>query len=81
MTVRGRVQDGTVVIEDSVRLPEGAEVSVTVCEPVPHANTKLTPEQKKRMQEALARIQAIPNENPGDNFSGADHDRVLYGAP
>ncbi len=41
----------------------------------------MSQEQKERLQAALARIDALPNENPGDKFSGSDHDRQLYGAP
>ena len=31
--------------------------------------------------EIMDEIAALPDENPGDTFSGADHDKVLYGAP
>jgi hypothetical protein len=30
--------------------------------------------------EIMDRIAALPNENPGDTFSGRDHDKVLYPA-
>ena len=36
MVVRGRVQDGVVVLDNGVRLPEGQEVSVVAHATVPH---------------------------------------------
>ena len=39
----------------------------------------MTDDELQRYREALAEIESLPNENPGDTFSGADHDRVLYG--
>ena len=35
----------------------------------------------RRAREIMDRIAALPDENPGDGFSGADHDRVLYAGP
>lgn len=36
-------------------------------------------EQQKALREMFAEAESLPNENPGDNFSGTDHDLVLYG--
>jgi hypothetical protein len=41
----------------------------------------MSEEQLRRYRAALANIDAVEDENPGDTFCGADHDRVLYGAP
>jgi hypothetical protein len=38
----------------------------------------MTDEERRRYLEALAEIDAVENENPGDTFSGADHDQILY---
>ncbi len=76
MVIRGRVQSGVVVFDDDVSLPDGTEVSVVVSDAAEGAGRKMTEEQLRHYREALARIDALPNENPGDIFSGADHDQV-----
>ena len=86
MVARGRVQNGVVVLEEGVRLPEGTAVTVrpepNVCESeVGVPSDRMTEDELKRYREALAEIDSLPNENPGDTFSGADHDKVLYGKP
>src|SRR5712691_476185 len=84
MVARGRVKNGVIVLEEGVRLPEGAAVTV-VPEPglseseVRVPSDRMTEDELKRYRKALAEIESLPNENPGDTFSGADHDRVLYG--
>jgi len=63
-------------------MPEGARVSVTLAaqQAVP-PREQMSDEQRLKLLAALDGIAALPNENPGDTFSGADHDRVLYGEP
>ena len=84
MVARGRVQNGVVVLEEGVRLPEGTAVTV-LPEPdvfeseVGVPSDRMTEDELRRYREALAEIDSLPNENPGDTFSGAEHDRVLYG--
>lgn len=74
MVIHGRVVNGVVVFEQGVTLPEGAKATVVVEGP----RTPGQPDdEKRRVAEALARIDALPDENPGDTFSGADHDIVL----
>jgi uncharacterized membrane protein len=79
MVIRGRVQNGVVVLEDAVSVPEGTEVTVVVGTAPEAAGDSMTEENRRRLREALRRIESLPNENPGDTFSGADHDRALYG--
>jgi putative zinc finger/helix-turn-helix YgiT family protein len=80
LVIRGRVQKGVVVLE-AASVPEGTEVAVVV--PIaPQAVNETMPEaERQRVLQIMDRIAALPDENPGDTFSGADHDRVLYGAP
>lgn len=85
MTLQGKIQNGVVVLDQGTDLPEGTPVTVLV-ETRPPA---LWPAAEERMSEAEhrrilaigARIASLPDENPGDTFSGADHDKVLYGEP
>jgi hypothetical protein len=83
MTLQGVVQNGVVVLEPGALVPEGAVVSVVVA---PHTLTppkrdKMTEEERRRLLAIVDRIASLPNENPGDTFSGADHDKVVYGEP
>jgi predicted DNA-binding antitoxin AbrB/MazE fold protein len=93
MVIRGRVEHGVVVLDERVSLPEGTEVTVTIgAGPelgeamVPEVKPRddgdrMSDEERRRILEIMDRIAAMPDENPGDTFSGADHDKALYGAP
>ena len=79
MVIRGRVRNGVVVLEDDVCLPDGTEVSVVIRSFVDANAVEMTEEQQRRYREALDQVDSLPNENSGDSFCGADHDRALYG--
>jgi len=81
MVIQGRVENGVVVVDGDVSLPEGAEVSVVVRESSEEAPDKMTEAEHRRVKAIFDRLAAMPDENPGDAFSGADHDQVLYGEP
>ncbi len=84
MIAKGRVVNGVVVFDQGTSLPEGTVVSIVPARPTPSVTDPrdvMSEEQKERLQAALARIDALPNENPGDTFSGSDHDQELYGVP
>jgi len=81
MVIRGRIQKGVVVLDADASVPEGAEVSV-VFPPAPEQATETMPEaERQRILEIMDRIAALPIEGMTDPFSGADHDKVLYGKP
>jgi hypothetical protein len=85
MTIQGVVQNGVVVLEAGAGIPDGTPVTVVV-EPthatkVQQTSDQLTDEEIRRRKAILDEIAALPNENPGDAFSGRDHDKVLYGEP
>jgi hypothetical protein len=86
MVIRGRVHNGVVVFPEGVRLPEGSAVCI-----VPEgtmaavsqrtAAGQLSEEEHRKRLDILAEIAALPIEGSSEPFSGADHDRVLYGRP
>ena len=86
MVIHGRVHNGVVVFPEDIRLPEGTAVCI-----VPEATAAPVPPQPPadRLSEAehrtrlaiLEEIAALPIEGSSEPFSGADHDRVLYGRP
>ena len=79
MVVHGRVKNGVIVLDDAVSLPEGALVQVIVSSQPDDAGDKMSDIERERVKEMLDRIAAMPLEGPNELFSGADHDRILYG--
>jgi hypothetical protein len=79
MSIRGHVENGVVVLEPGATLPEGAEVAVAVVSMRGSDQDVLPDTERQRVREIMDRIAALPDENPGDSFGGAHHDRVLYG--
>ena len=79
MVIRGRIKNGVVVLDTGAAVPEGTEVAVTVPVAPQKANEVMPEAERQRVLAIMDRIAALPDENPGDTFSGADHDRVLYG--
>jgi hypothetical protein len=83
MTLHGKIQNGMVVLDDATNLPDGTPVTVLVEAQAPVAppalSDRMSEEEHRRVRAILDEITALPNENTGDAFSGADHDKVLYG--
>lgn len=79
MEIHGHIQHGVAVPDDLVALPEGSKVIIVM--PVSGASSAgaMSADETARFRRALAELDAAANENPGDDFSGADHDEVLYG--
>jgi hypothetical protein len=83
MVLHGKVHGGVVVLEGGEHLPEGARVAV-----IPEvqamltlpSTTQITPEEHARISSIFDRIAALPIKGETNPFSGADHDRALYGA-
>jgi tellurite resistance protein len=81
MEIRGRVENGVVVPVPGASLPEGAEVVVSVCAVSSDAGDEWPEAERQRAAQLMDHIASLPDENPDDRFSGADHDKVLYGKP
>jgi len=85
MTLQGRIHNGVVVLEGNAALPEGTPVTVVVDRPqkIPKAGQSdlMSEEEQRRVCEIIDRIAALPIEGSTEPFSGADHDKVLYGKP
>ena len=71
-TLTAVYENGVLRPSEPLPLDEGQAVEVTVT---------VTDELKRNRElvEALKRIAALPMESPDDGFTGADHDKVLYG--
>jgi hypothetical protein len=79
MEIQGHFKNGLIVPHDAISLPDGTVVTIMVGAALKARSETMSEEAHKRYLAALARIDAAANENPGDDFSGADHDRELYG--
>jgi hypothetical protein len=80
MEISGHIQNGHVVPERPLGLPDGSTVTIVVPAAQGGGPSAMSADQQSRYLNALAHIDALENEQPGDNFSGADHDQALYGA-
>jgi hypothetical protein len=85
MTLHGKIQNGVVVLDDGSHLPEGTPVTVLVS-PSATANSssqpeRMTEEERQRVLAIIDRTASLPIEGSDEPFSGADHDKVLYGEP
>ena len=78
MEIQGHYENGIVVPHEGANLPDGTEVTIVVRQSSQQKAQLMTEEERRRYLEALAEIDAVENENPGDTFSGADHDQILY---
>jgi hypothetical protein len=85
MTLHGKIHNGVVVLDDPANLPEGTPVTVLVETqtpvPPPAKGDRMSDEEHQRIIAIMDRIASLPDENPGDTFSGRDHDKALYGEP
>jgi len=79
MTYRGFVQNGVIVPTDALPLPEGSEVVIAACVHSETTGEVMSADELARYLAAFAQIDELPNERPGDNFDGCDHDSLIYG--
>ncbi len=77
MVIRGTAHNGQIKLESSL-LPEGTQVLIT---PIHSGSSEdLQKQDLNGLKAAIHRIASLTCENDSnDDFSGADHDKVLYG--
>lgn len=71
MVLRGRIEGGKIVLDESSSLPEGAKVEVHVLKPRPAGPLQMNPE--------LMQFLGMADDLPPDSSQSID--RILYGAP
>lgn len=81
MVISGRIHNGVVTLQGGVSLPEGMEVTVVAPAVGQSTHTTLPESDRLRILKIMDRIAALPIEDSTEPFSGADHDKVLYGNP
>jgi hypothetical protein len=77
MTSKGRIRNGSVVLDDPLALPEGAEVTVA-CDDL-EQNRRDDGESGPTLYERLKPMFGIANDLPPDGSRNLDH--YLYGSP
>jgi predicted DNA-binding antitoxin AbrB/MazE fold protein len=73
-TIQAVYADGVFKPSEPITIAEGTSVELTVRAEVPEA-----PVAAEVTRHALLEIASMPLQGPDDGFSGADHDKVLYG--
>ena len=71
-TISAVYENGTLILDEPLAVSEGVKVHVIV---LPLRDTK----KEKSPAEILAELAALPIEGKTDEFSGRDHDKILYG--
>jgi hypothetical protein len=79
MEIQGHYENGVIIPDGSISLPDGTAVTIIVGTPNQTTEGTMSDEKRKIYLAGLGQIDAVPNENGGDSFGGAEHDRVLYG--
>lgn len=75
MTLHGQIQNGVIVLDEPVDLPEGAAVQVQITEEPPVAADQAEiPTLAERLKDFVG-ILELPED------AAANHDHYLYGAP
>jgi hypothetical protein len=75
MVARGKVQNGVVVLENGLRLPEGQKVTVEVVEPIPLGERKyhVSPERREAI---LSLIGMLKTDQPAP--TDEEVDQIIY---
>lgn len=79
MTLHGHIQNGMIILDDHVPLPDGAPVEVRVLAPRLSENSATDVESGPTLAERLKDFIGILDNLPED--AAKNHDHYLYGAP
>jgi predicted DNA-binding antitoxin AbrB/MazE fold protein len=66
---------------EPLAIPNGSRVQLHVESPHADGDAEARIRRKAELEEFLRVARELPVESPADGFSGADHDRLLYGKP
>jgi hypothetical protein len=74
MTYRGRVENGTIVLDEAVELPEGAKVKVDLCDALTVDEGQI-PTLYERLKSVIGKAEGLPTD------ASVNIDHYLYGNP
>jgi len=69
-TISAVYENGTLILEKPLAVSEGVKLEIIVLSPK---------KREKTSAEILSELAALPIEGKTDEFSGSDHDKILYG--
>jgi len=76
MVYTGHVQDGAVVLDDPVTLPDGARVNVSIVEEDEHGDASISPPSLyDRLKSVVGMAKGLPPD------LALNHDHYLHGQP
>ena len=75
MTYCGHVENGMIVLNDNVRLPDGMEVKVEPVEAESPVSEDARPTLYDRFKDVIGRATGLPED------MAAQHDHYIHGAP
>jgi hypothetical protein len=75
MTLHGHIENGRIVLDTSLALPDGAKVVVTIVEPPAETKEREIPTLYERMKPFIGCAEGLPP-NASENI-----DHYLYGHP
>ena len=79
-TIEAIYEKGVLRLSRPIDLADGTRVEVVVTpRPADGPSLATLPRQKRTPTEIVAEIAALAVENPAQEFSGRDHDSILYG--
>lgn len=80
MTFQGVVQNGVILVEGGVRLPEGAEVQIELTQPtIDQSELNAEPTIGQKLAELAKKYESLPCDLPHD--LAINHDHYLHGQP
>jgi hypothetical protein len=76
MTLNGHIQNGVIVLDENIPLPEGAAVRVQIVEPIkPAASDQELPTLAETLKDFIGVLEDLPED------AAENHDHYLYGTP
>ena len=76
MTLHGHVENGLIVLDQQVPLPEGAAVEVQIVSPPPAiASETVLPTLAESLKDFIGVLEDLPED------AATNHDHYLYGTP
>jgi hypothetical protein len=76
MTLHGHVQNGIIILDGNVPLPEGAAVEVQVIVPARKTNSdEVLPTLAESLKDFIGILEDLPED------AATNHDHYLYGTP
>ncbi len=75
MTYSGHVENGVIVLDEAVDLPDGAPVTIELASAPQSTDDEAIPSLAERLASVIGSVDGLPED------AAENHDHYLYGAP